>query len=423
MPATLFSNRILPIAAVLVGLALALLGRETAAQSGAVAANGYFKSYFYLFQPASPDDGGLMGLSSNRFRLDLNYKPRPWIAMQAAYDIVPRVQSSGTSVDSLFLRQINPFAYRAADLDARLYPRGSDPVKHFSLFQNLDRAMVAFHARAADITVGRQPIAWGSARVINPTDVLAPFAFEALDTEDRVGIDAVRTRIPLGTLSEVDAGYVFGKHFRFENSAFYGRAKFNVRKTDVSLTAMGFRENFLAGFDLAGSVYGAGIWLESAYVFVDALGDYANGRQYDYFRLSSGIDYSFTGNTYGFIEYHFNGAGASSPRDYFGRLCRPAYTEGSVYLTGRHYLIPGVAHQLSPLVTLTGESLINLLDPSFFLSAQAEYNIAADVYLGAGAFIGIGRKPGSGAGGIPVDTGSEFGAYPNAYFASIRYYF
>ena len=135
---------------------------------------------------------------------------------------------------------------------------------------------------------------------------------------DSVGIDAVRTRIPLGTLSEVDAGYVFGKHFRFENSAFYGRAKFNVRKTDVSLTAMGFRENFLAGFDLAGSVYGAGIWLESAYVFVDALGDYANGRQYDYFRLSSGIDYSFTGNTYGFIEYHFNGCllyTSPSPRD------------------------------------------------------------------------------------------------------------
>jgi hypothetical protein len=404
-------------------LLFAPLGRGAAAQSGSLSVNGHFKSYFYLFQPAWPGNLGAEGLSSNRLRLNLSYKPRPWVAMDAAYDIVPRIQSSGVSADPFLFRQINPFTYRAADLDRQLYPEGSDRADHFVLLQNLDRAMVTFHTPPADISLGRQPIAWGSARVINPTDVLAPFAFETLDTEDRIGIDAARVRIPLGSLSEIDAGYVFGTHFKFENSAFFSRAKFNARRTDIALLAMGFQENLLAGFDLARSVSGAGLWLETAYVFVDALRDCGNNREYDYLRVSSGIDYSFSRATYGFVEYHFNGAGAASPRDYFSRLSRPAYTEGSVYLTGRQYLIPGITWQITPLAILTGESLINLIDPSAFLTAQAEYNIAPDLYLDAGTFIGVGRKPTARAGEVPVDLKSEFGSYPNIHFASLRYYF
>ena len=34
----------------------------------------------------------------------------------------------------------------------------------------------------------------------------------------------------------------------------------------------------------------------------------------DYLRASVGLDYSFGGETYAFIEYHFNGAGAKMTR-------------------------------------------------------------------------------------------------------------
>ena len=102
---------------------------------------------------------------------------------------------------------------------------------------------------------------------------------------------------------------------------------------------------------------------------------------------------------------------------------KPAYTEGSVYLMGRHYLIPGITYQLNPLITFTGQSLINLADRSIFAAPQAEYNIASDFYLGAGAFISLGRKPAANGEGTPGILRSEFGAYPNIYFASFRYYF
>ena len=53
-----------------------------------------------------------------------------------------------------------------------------------------------------------QAIAWGSAFVINPTDVIAPYVYNALDQEERYGVDALRVRVPTGALSETDLGYV-----------------------------------------------------------------------------------------------------------------------------------------------------------------------------------------------------------------------
>ena len=387
--------------------------------------SGYYKSFLLIYRPPSTGNSGFdsiqqstKALSTNRLRLQFSYEPSTWIDMDAAYDIVPNIRSMGFSEDSMLFGQIDPFIYRVADLNPRLYSSDRDPVKHFALSQNLDRAMVTIH-----IIIGRQPIAWGSARGVNPTDVLAPFTFETLDTEDRIGIDAVRTRIPMGALSEIDAGYVFGKDFRFENSAFYGRAAFNVRNTDVSLLVMDFRENLLAGFDLAGAIGGAGYWIETAYVFADAFSGRNTGQKDDYFRSSTGIDYSFGSKSYAFLEYHFNGAGAALPRDYLNNFLKPAYTEGSVYLMGRHYLIPGYTYQLSPLISISGLSLINVADPSLFISPRVEYNIASDVYVSGGAFVGIGKGPAAAQGESPLVLRSEFGGYPNIYFASFRYYF
>jgi hypothetical protein len=407
-----------------------ICGSTPISVAGDLSFGGYIKSYLYLFHP--PDVGDSSGIHispspetlwSNRFRLQASYSARNWMRLDAAYDLAPRIQSEGMTRDPLSFGMIDPFSYRAVDLDPVLYPSEPGAVRHFALGQNLDRASVTLRFSSADITAGRQAIAWGSARVINPTDVLAPFTFETLDTEDRIGVDAVRARIPIGTLSEIDAGYVFGKDLEFGNSAFFARTGLNAARTDFSILFMGFRENLLLGFDLARPVGGAGFWLETAYVFADTLGGETAEVHENYFRASSGVDYNLTGNTYGFIEYHFNGAGAALPRDYVKRYAELAYTEGSVYLMGRHYLIPGLVWQYNPLVSVTFQSLINMTDPSVFLAPQVEYNIAPDIYLGAGAFVGVGRKPDTGNILEPVVLRSEFGGYPNIYFASLRRYF
>ncbi len=414
--------------------------------------SGYYKNFFTVFdspEPKMPEPTlfePVIGAVSNRLRLNLFYKPGNRLSFQAAYNFSPRVQveDSRNGDASLFENQlrpvsvppviaIDPSGYRVADLDARVYPDENAPVGSFGIFQNLDRALVTLSTGFADLSIGRQAIAWGSARMINPTDIIAPFTFEELDTEERIGVDAIRVQIPVGAMGEFDTGYIFGKDFAFGKSAFFLRSRLNAVETDVSILLLGFQKNLLTGFDIARAIGGAGFWFEGAYVFTGTFDD--DKTQADnYLRASIGLDFSFSGKTYGVIEYHFSQAGAKKPEDYLTHLTQAAYTDGAVYLMGRHYLVPGLTYQLTPLITFSGQALFNLSDPSMFLSPQIEYNIAQDIYISAGAFIGIGKRPlrfppqngGDEVGEDDAPTQqfrSEFGGYPNIYFSSFRIYF
>ncbi len=368
--------------------------------------SGYYKSFSVAFD--SPHAGDpITGAVIHRLRLDFADSFRGHVSFDFAYDLALRIQDPSlfeTPMEGVFLDALD---YRIADLDASLYPYDRDSIGSVGLFHNLDRANITARLAFADLTVGRQAIAWGSARVINPTDVIAPFAYSELDTEDRTGIDAVRVRVPIGALGELDAGYVFGRDFAVDQSAFFGRSQFNAAETDLSPLIVRFREQWLFGMDVARGIGGAGAWLESAFVFTPARGTY--------FCASVGMDYSFGGETYGFIEYHFNGAGARNPEDDLANMTRSAHRD--VYPMGTHYLAPGITHQLTPLIALRGQFLANLTDPSVFLAPGIEYNIEQDFYLSTGAFIGIGKRPKA------EHFQSEFGGYPNILFFAFRIYY
>ena len=381
--------------------------------------DGYYKNFSVVYtfpgQEFLPFDfSEPVGSVSGRLRINTTYWLNNRVHLRASYDFAPRIQDPLLFQVPPSLTPINPFAYRVTDFDARLYPSENDEVRSFGIFHNLDRLYLSVEADVVDLYVGRQPIAFGSARVVNPTDVLAPYSYETLDTEDRIGIDAVRARVPLGFMGEIDVGYVFGDDFETERSAYFLRAKMYAARTDISLMLMGFRENMLVGVDLARSLGGAGCWLEAAHVFADGT-DFA-GR--DYFSASVGMDYSFVNNTYVFAEYHFNQAGTSEPADYLANARRAAYSEGSVYLLGRHYITPGITWEFTPLLFGSLQVLTNLSDQSLYLTPSAEYNVAENMYLSGGAFLGIGDGPES-----LMDIKSEFGIYPDIYHMSFRYYF
>lgn len=397
-----------------------------------ISLGGYYKIFFVVFNPPRWENStgsGLperaMGMVNNRLRLNLFSDLGHWISFSLAYCISPRIQDPSLFDQGLFLVDFDLFQYRFIDLKSQLNPRDDEP-SSFAIFQNLDRAFFTIKTGPVDIFIGRQAIAWGSARAINPTDIIASFSFQELDTEDRVGVDAVRVRVPLGFMGELDTGYVFGEDFKFEKSAFYIRSKFYVARTDGSLLLLGFQRNLLAGLDIARSLGGAGFWIEAAYVFVDVFDNDRHTRKNDYFRSTVGLDYSFSGNTYVFIEYHFSGAGTNKPEEYLKNFARPGRPEGAVYLMGKHYLIPGLSYQITPLIMFSGEALFNLSDLSLFLAPQVEYNISQNIYLSAGAFVGMGETPECLVGEdlIPAKRfRSEFGGYPDTYFTSFRIYF
>ncbi len=393
--------------------------------------SGYYKNYSVVFDQArikelQETNQQIMGSVTSRLRVNLSCRPESYLSVNLAYDFSPVVQDRSLFGEQLLGFGLKSQTYRAIDLDSRLYPQEEEKLNSFAIFQNLDRLFLTLNSKFADIYLGRQAIAWGSAHVINPTDVIAPYSFNELDTEDRRGVDALRIRIPLSSLEEIDAGYTFGDDFEFENSAFFLRGRFYYLRTDLSLSMIGFQENLLAGLDLTRSIGGAGFWLEGGYVFLNAFdGDNRkNGK--NYFRTSLGFDYSLKNGTYLFLEYHFNQAGACKPEDYLIELKETAYQEGSVYLLGRHYLAPGISYQITPLITFSGEALINLTDPSIFLMPQLEYNIAENIYLSAGAYFGLGKSPKalmSQYSDPVLELRSEFGNYPDLYFTSFRVYF
>lgn len=381
--------------------------------------SGYYKNFSIGLDSPFPDEP-IIGTMNNRLRLNCAYTPADALSFDLSYDIESRIQDLSLFSEPAVAGATDSLRYRVVDFDSAIYPGENDPAASFGLFQNLDRASVAYSADFGDITIGRQAIAWGSARVVNPTDVIAPYAYDQLDTEDRIGVDAIRVQIPIGVLGELDTGFVFGEDLAFEKSAFFLRSQLNAVETDFSILLLGFREHLMTGFDITRGLGGAGFWIEAAYVNANAF-DSENGDAEDYLRASIGLDYSFGGVVYGFIEYHFSGAGTSEPEDYLANSTQPAYTDGAVYLMSKHYVVPGLTCQITPLISLSSIILSNVSDPSVFPSLQIEYNLAQDIYLSAGGFVGVGKRPETA--GEETQYRSEFGGYSNLYFLSFRVYF
>jgi hypothetical protein len=397
-----------------------------------ISVRGYYKNFSILFmlpayklQDAAVNDPD-MGAVNNRIRLKLDLHPANNLSLYLAYDLSPRIQDTRLFENDALFAEFTPLEYRVKDFRDRLYPEPDAPVSSFGLFHNLDRFFITVQTKYADIFVGRQAIAWGSARVINPTDIIAPFAFNELDKEERSGVDAVRIRVPLGMMDELDVGFVAGKNFEAERNAFFLRGKTYLFQTDISALLLGFRKHLLIGLDIARSIGGAGFWIESAYVIPGFFRRQNNPDEKNTLRTTLGLDYNLNSKTYGFIEYHFNSAGRNQPERYQDLFKTYPYQDGSVYLMGKHYLNFGSTYQLSPLMPLTGLLILNLSDRSLVFSPVLEYNIAENIYLSAGAYIGLGKKPELILGPLvspPLLTRSEFGTYPDMIFTSFRIYF
>jgi len=366
-----------------------------ATEAGTSGYSGYFRNFVTF----TDYEGGTSLEAFSGMRIRLTTSPSDLLSLDAAYELTPVVRDNPPPFSGTPL--LSSRSYRAYDIEEVLYPDDEENGSRFLIFQNLDRAFISLSLKQADIYIGRQPVAFGSARVINPTDVIAPFTYTALVKDERTGVDALRVKTPLGWMGEVDLGVVFGDKFKREESAAFIRSKVYFLKTDVTAMVMYFKENYLAGLSMARSIGDAGSWLEAAYVF--------SGED-------SSEDYS--DKIYSYIEYHYNGAGDSDPHQYFRHIGETAYTDGAVYLLARHYIAPGFNWQLTPLLTFNGQALINLNDGSFLVSPLFSYSLADEVTMEIGAFVGIGKSSDT-----VLQPESEFGLYSDVYFASVNIYY
>ncbi|MGI9323361.1 MAG: hypothetical protein ACR2PJ_07250 [Pseudomonadales bacterium] len=368
--------------------------------------SGYIKS----FAIAQEDNLGLperyLSQNTGRFMLDA-FKGKA--VFQLHYEVSPVFMNRPLTVDPA---TFNPAggSYRLTDIKQPL--SGDKPDDKRSVYQNLDRFNVQLQLEGGDLTLGRQAITFGSARVINPTDVFLPFDVRTFNTEYRNGVDALRFQKPVGELGEVDVGLVLGDDAGRETSAAFLQLRGNVNGKDLHFALIEYAEQTLVGAGLESALGSFGFWLEAAAVDGDE----------SYVRLSTGLDYAFSEDTFGLIEYHYNGAGSRDPADYLGLLRGLAHQRGGVFLLGENYLVPGLTWQASPLWSLSAQAIVNLDDSSAFASVAAEYNVAENFYMDFGYYWFIGDEPIAAANGLP-SLASEYGADPNTLYASIRWYF
>lgn len=398
----------------------AFLSASLFAEESDFSFSGYLKSTVQTSQfadnavlPPLEDDKNYW-LWQNTLNLRLFYEPSDDFSFETVYELSPVAADENVINSQGFFNPVNN-SYRIKDFDPVLEENGD-----LFFFQNLDRLNMTVRFKKSDLRIGRQPISFGSGRYINPTDIFSPFVFQDLNQEEKNGVDAVRYQLMTGDMSELDFGFVFGENAELDESAAFVRSKFFYKNSDISLMLMDFKQNLLIGFDLTRSIGDAGFWFEAAQVYAGLFED--RQSEDDYFRLTTGFDYSFNQKTYGFIEYHYNGAGTRDSDNYLTNIDgNIGYTEGGVYLLGRNYLIPGVTYEINPLTFGTLYLVTNMDDFSTYLGASVEYNFKENLYLEAGGFFGFGSSP-SQTGSIP-EPNSEFGSYSNAIYAGIRYYF
>ncbi len=123
-------------------------------------------------------------------------------------------------------------------------------------------SLTLYSPSGASITIGRQAIGHGNARVFAVTDIIAPNGVFELDTEFKTGVDAVRLTVPFGERAEVE-GLVVAHRDNASDAVYILRARASL-PSHVDLAVFGgytYGDLTIAG-SAAGDWGGAGWYAE-----------------------------------------------------------------------------------------------------------------------------------------------------------------
>jgi hypothetical protein len=129
-----------------------------------------------------------------------------------------------------------------------------------------DRAYLKIYFPLADLTLGKQRIAWGAGYLWNPTDVFNPFTLSfAVEEEQEAEPQAVRLEVPLGEASGIDAFAVTDEEWANTKKGI--RAITNIGLYDLSVSYVDRGSgSFQLGFDTTGELFELGVRAEIAMI-------------------------------------------------------------------------------------------------------------------------------------------------------------
>jgi hypothetical protein len=405
---------------------LVLLGPAIGRAHAAVSASGYLKDLFQYSR--TPLTRAPHGLNLSRARASLDASGGLFKA-HADYDHELRAGAYFHTPDFRALGLAEPEGF--LDMEHVVSTGGSYQYRH-----RLYRAWAAVESEQAMLRFGRQRVAWGSAKLWNPTDVLNPYEPVSVERDERRGTDALYARAALGTGSQAEAAWGLGD--RWASSDLLARwtmiaAPAPWGATDVSVLGghvAGSTASWMGGLDAAADLWGGSWHAEWTYTEMrrappaapppprvpglPVLPPPAPARD-KFWRLAAGYEYTFSASppvrglkdAWVLAEYYHNGAGEPDT----GRYDPARLLGGREVALGTDYAGWGYRQDLHPLVKVELYVLVNLNDGSHFVGPSLDWNAMESLHLAAGL-----QRFG---GGPPT----EFGRLANILYLQAQYYF
>ncbi len=288
------------------------------------------------------------------------------------------------------------FLYRIDDgLDYFLINEKQSDDHYLRIIQNLDRFYYTFSNDIFEASLGRQPIAFGSARFINPLDILVPFGFTMVNIEQRLGVDAVRLKYGFSDFGLFEVGGAFDKDLAPEQQYRFISVREKIKALDFQFIMQELKKHKVYGLDLQTDLWNWGLYLNYAWID-DAF------EAEDFNRYSLGGQYHFENDLNFTFEYHFNE---------YSRAQSLARQDLGIFVIGEEYFSLGGGYLLTPLQSLSLGLISNLDDESKLLTASYQYNFLENWYGETGLYYGVG------------DSGTEFALYPQTLFLALKNFF
>jgi len=350
-------------------------------------------------------------IASNGLRLNLRHDLNERLHFEAAADnqLLYRDPSQLTALPS------SPPG-RLVDLDhdwSRQHPV-SDRLQ-------IDRLLLRGRHGPVDWSIGRQAIGFGRIALVSPLDVINPFPPDAIDTDVRPGVDALRA------LYSLDGGGQLGATAVFDDDASASSALLSFADTlydvDLLLLTGSLRSRPMLGIGAAGSLGPLGVKSEASFYQGEDV-DRAGGDLYSNYALAAlELWYRFDSGIVLLAEGLYNGVGSNRPDDYPQVLQSAPLQEGLSTLLGKRYLLLAPSWEVHPLLTASTLVIWNLGDDSALLRPQLVLSLADNVSLDLFYAVTLGAAPVLGPGPGALRIRSEFGSYGDSGGALLRCYF
>ena len=247
-----------------------------------------------------------------------------------------------------------------------------------------------------DFSVGRQRIAWGTARIWNPMDLFNQISPTAIEAGEIAGADSLYLAVRPSDGFQVEVAGAIGVD---EDDTRWGiKARKSISSYDFSLMAGQVREQDVLGFDFTGYLGDAGFRGEFVR-FSDELRDYL--------QAVVSYEYIFPNSVSILVEYLYNGGSLGN----LPLMSLAGLDSNTAIVTrNKHFLGVRSAGQVTQLISAGVISVYDLEDGSIFLYPNLVYNWKQNIDVMAGFQLFLG------------DNG-EYSSYENAGVFMLTWYF